>query len=310
MRSSLNREQYGLALYYVCYFGATEICELLICFGADVNFLANYPATHPIHLLILSFIPPLLYSLFHRSLGHVSPLFIACYNAHPVCVDFLLASGANANLANVGDFSPLIATAFLKGGKQFGFTLDQFIDNRCRCMRSLLGAGAAIDNTTHTGHTALNTSVWNRRLTEILIESRANVNHLTICLNSCLHRAVRLRSADVVKMLCESISHTDDVNVCGWSALMYACNAVNPAIVELLIDYGANIDLVHSGGCTALKIVMLKPSISRYRVAVLQLLAGSVEKRVMESSADWIRLARIERNQHQDWVSSKKCWYV
>ena len=63
-------------------------------------------------------------------------------------------------------FNPLMETA--GNDIPVGFTLlDQFIDNRCRCMRSLLASGASVDQTNHNEWTALMVAIWNFRLSEI-----------------------------------------------------------------------------------------------------------------------------------------------
>ena len=122
-------ERNNRALFEAYRGGAEEICEVLIRFGADINFAV---------------------------VNQQTPLFIACRNrnAHPVCVDLLLSYKTNVNAGGLNFVTtPLMATAD-QVDIPAGLTLDQFIDNRCRCMRSLLAAGAAIDQTDCYGITA------------------------------------------------------------------------------------------------------------------------------------------------------------
>ena len=167
-----NLERNNRALFEACRDGDDEICEVLIIFGADVN------------------------SVDHQE----TPLFIACWNAHPACVDLLLAQGVNVNPVDLSGWTPLMAAACEYDGFLFGLTLDKFIDNRCRCMRALLAAGVAIDQTDNYGGTALLDVMWNILLAEILIEAGANVTLLSKYSSSALHIASRRNNVEVVEL--------------------------------------------------------------------------------------------------------------
>ena len=117
--------------------------------------------------------------------------------------------------------------------------------------------------------------------------------------DSALHRAViENKSADLVKLL-EGGADIDEREVnCrfGQTPLHWACSYLNPAIVDSLLCHNADIDIVNKYGRTALQNAMSHPSIYTNRMAVLQLMATCAQTRLEASSADWIRLARNERN--------------
>ena len=114
-------------------------------------------------------------------------------------------------------------------------------------------------------------------------------------LYSDLHRAIiSNNAADVIELL-KGGSVFDEVNIYGRTPLHIACCCVSPTIVDLLLRHNADIDIVDNGGHTALQLAMYR-STSPNRVAVLQLMATCAQTRLEASSADWIRLARNERN--------------
>ena len=104
-----------------------------------------------------------------------------------------------------------------------GFTFDEFIENCCRCMRLLISAGAAIDQTNTDGFTALMYACgWNIRLAETLIQAGANVKVCTNAMVSALFLAVERNKPDVVEMLLQRDTDIDAVYVVnGWTPLHY-----------------------------------------------------------------------------------------
>ena len=225
-----------------------------------------------------------------------TPLYAACQNSHPECVDLMLNHGANLNAGDMDDArTPLIASS----GEDFipfGSTTNQFIDNRCRCMRSLLSAGAMIDQTDNDGHTALMYATWNLRLAEFLINFGANVNISDKTQTSILHDACnRDISGDVVNLLLERGANINVVNRHQRTPLHCACNNLYPAVVDSLLRRGADIDIGTSGGTTARQVALSRYVTSPNRMDVIQLMHKCAQTRLESSLADWIRLARNER---------------
>ena len=169
-------------------------------------------------------------------------------------------------------------------------------------MRSLLFAGAVIDQTNTYGSTALMRATWNFRLTEILVEVGANVNILNNYRISALHHASQRNNADVLELLLKRGADIDEVNDDGWTPLHFAClylHTAAPAVVESLLRHNADIDIEDYNGRTALQCAMFEPT-SPNRLAVLQLMATCAQTRLEASSADWIRIAQNERRRPQN----------
>ena len=271
LQNSHHLERNNLAMFEAVCDGAAELCEVLISFGADVNYTGGRQGT---------------------------PLFLACWYAHPACVDLLLAHGANVNTVNLShSWTPLIGTA-VKNDTPIGLTLDQFIDKRCQCMRSLLAGVVAIDQTDKHGYSAVMCASWCLQLTEILVEAGANINILNLNLINALHIATVRKNADVVEMLLKRGADVDALTDDRVAPLLWVCRNLVPVIVESLLRHNADIDIVDNFGRTPLQCVLVCPVTSPNRVAVLQLMATCAQTRLEASSADWIRLAGNEQHGH------------
>ena len=91
-----------------------------------------------------------------------------------------------------------------------------------------------------------------------------------------------------------------DVELLDVTPLHWACLNQQPDAVETFLHQGADIDIVDPRGKTALQEALYGHSSSMSnRVATLQHLATCSQTRLEASSADWIRLARNERNRPQ-----------
>ena len=222
-----------------------------------------------------------------------TPLFIACKNAHPVCVDLLLSHGANMNIGKLKiGATPLMASA-REDDTHGGLRLDRFVENRCRCMFSLLSAGAAINLIDNDGRTALVTATWNFQLLKILVEAGANVNVLNKNQVSAVYMAImKNSSADVVDLLLERGADIDAVDVESETPLHFACHILHSAVVDSLLRHCADIDIVDNYGRTALQLAVSRPITSPDGLAVLKLMGACAQMRLESSLIDWIRLAR------------------
>ena len=112
------------------------------------------------------------------------------------------------------------------------------------------------------------------------------------------HASMQNNLADLVELL-EGAADIDEVNMFGWTSLHFACAYFNVAPVDLLLRRGADIDIVNDDGRTALQLAMSRSDTYPNSVAVLQLMATYAQTRLEASSADWIHLARNERDRPQ-----------
>ena len=122
---------------------------------------------------------------------------------------------------------------------------------------------------------------------------------------SVLHDAVALHNlANVVELL-QGGADIDEVDEDGQTPLHWACILFNTAVVEALLRHNADIEMVNNDGYTALQCCIFLPDTfpnlpasfpTSSRMDMLQLMAMCAQTRLGASSAEWIRLARNERN--------------
>ena len=279
-KKKITRDQ--LALFGACRDGDLEILKDLILLVTNVNFT----------------VWDQMWDL--ENFAFMTPLYIACLNAHHACVDLLLVHGANVNAGIMRwGVTPLMATAHK--------TSVEFIENRCRCMNSLLDAGAGIDKISRTElkFSALMCAGWNFRLTKVLLNAGANLNIVNKMQCTILTNAIifvnnvspnfKAEIVEIVELLMQSGADIDSVDFSKTTVLHWACYLSRPVGVDMVLLLGADIDMVNYQGKTALQAA-LSGSYSSDRLAVLQKMATCSQTRLEASSAEWIRLAQQERN--------------
>ena len=202
-----------------------------------------------------------------------SALWYAIHGAHAEVVELLLDRGANPNVADNYDDTPL--------------------HQACSChtistavVGLLLRRGADIDTVNHNGKTALQ-----------LVLSRAK--------HDVSWYAIKGGYAAVVELLLDRGANPNVADTYGDTPLHQACSSqkLSPAIVDSLLRHGADIDTVNDNGETALQLVLSRAKCASLE-AVIHLIYTYEQIRaqillVENYSADWIRLARNERNRPQ-----------
>ena len=223
----------------------------------------------------------------------------AVENAHPECVVLLLAHKANVDVLT-SDNKTIIMGAAL----HCQYAGIKFIDARCQCIHLLLDNGDVAVNWNFylQCKTALMLATWNVQLTRLLIEAGAFVNYLDNIRRSALWCAIKGKSSEVVELLLDSGANPNVVDNYGNTPLHQACSShtLVPAIVESLLRHGTDIGAVNGDGKTALQCVLSRSVRYASRETVIQLIDTYEHIRALEvSSAEWIRLARNERNRPQ-----------
>ena len=177
--------------------GHSDIVRVLINYGADVNILAKDP--------------------------NVTPLIAACYYQRTVCVDLLLAGGADPK--QCCRLSPLSAACIIDHDKPMDSTI----------LGKLLSAGADPNIQAEHGHTPLMQAAaygYDKGV-EILLNAAADVN-IQNSYGTALHCAAGWGHLAVSKMLLASGAQASLTNSYGCTPLDLALDNGHHKVCELL----------------------------------------------------------------------------
>ena len=191
----------GTSLTIASESGHSEVVRVLINYGADVNILAKNP--------------------------NLTALMFACTYQRTVCVDLLLAGGADPNLCG-REQSPLIAACITRGHDQ---PMDPTI------LDKLLSAGANPNTqTAEHGNTALMYAAYYgyEKGVQVLLNAAADVNIQTSDGNTALHDAAAEGHLAVCKILLASGAQATVTDSNGRTPFDDALNNGHHEVCELL----------------------------------------------------------------------------
>ncbi|KAK9849299.1 hypothetical protein MYU51_014545 [Penicillium brevicompactum] len=261
-------KNYSNALFAALYNGHHAVVKLLLDEGADVN--AELPPVGDDSMTFVGERQVLLKSLkgvrrhsrqdrWDRAVveklqydGFGSALQTAIFKEHKEIANVLLERGANPNVQRGWFGNPLQVAAYKED---------------ISMVQTLLGKGAAVNTPTKYGNT-LQIAIFkrNQTLVEVLLQNGADCNSNDCCGGDFKDLALLHRDWDTVRLLKRrdqprSYDHAFD------NALRIASSLGHQGIVQLLIDYGADVNARSSHGETPLKVASYKG-----HLAVVQLL--------------------------------------
>lgn len=208
-------------LYYAAYFGFHQIIERLLDMHQDINAEGGFYGT---------------------------PLQVACKEGPTDTVCLLLERGAEINAIPESGNNVLHDAV---SRKDVG--LVEFLISR--------GADTEVQN--HRGNTPLIVAakIGACEVIEILLQHRANINgvgqtHLSdmFAFSSPLSTATMTRNYSAIKLLLERGAKADQKDMYKRTALYWALNFGNLDIIELFVDFGADLNTVDDRGDTPLLI--------------------------------------------------------
>lgn len=194
--------------------------------------------------------------------GH-TPLIVACINGYTDIVNYLISAGANVNIEDLEERSPLyisimcerygIVKQLLKAGAYVNWVTK---DNGLSCihgaalvddssiMYSLLKAGANPDIQDKKKNTALHVSCINNHhaCTAALLQYNANPNIQDNYGNSPLVNACDVDSEECVRLLLHYNADPNIMSEMSITPLHSACDSESTEIVKMLVEAGADVN--------------------------------------------------------------------
>ena len=205
------------AIMVTRWYQEISLVKLLIKLGADPNVRVN-------------------------NVNGRSALIISCYSRNYEIAKYLLNHGANVNIRDNYDNTPLMYCGFVTGCADIA--------------ELLLQHGADVNIQNEDGATALMCSCVERfiDIVKLVLQYDADVNirdnlGVTALMHSC-----RIENADIniVKLLLKRNADIDVQNKAGETVLIIAIKRGHLDIAELLLQHGANPNIHDIGGGTAL----------------------------------------------------------
>lgn len=194
--------------------------------------------------------------------GH-TPLIVACINGYTDIVNYLISAGANVNIEDLEERSPLyisimcerygIVKLLLKAGAYVNWvTKDKGLScihgaalvDDSSIMYSLLKAGANPDIQDKKKNTALHVSCINNHhtCTTALLQYNANPNIQDNYGNSPLVNACDADSEECVRLLLQYNADPNIMSEMSMTPLHSACDSESTAIVKMLVEAGADVN--------------------------------------------------------------------
>lgn len=208
-------------LHIACYYGYSEIVEILLKNGATVNSLDSERNT-ALHLCCI-------------------PLFGKIYDGHIKIAKSLIAYGAQIDAENDINCTPLILASS---------------NTNIEIIELLLKSGANINKRNENGLTCLHEASYtdrnNTSILQLMLQNNADIN---LCDHegwSPIVLSTLAGNIENIKLLLENGAQLN-TNVFGIFPLHFACAMNRIDIVKLLLEYNANTNIKNEEGKTALQ---------------------------------------------------------
>ena len=242
----LNNDGYSL-LHYACQHGSLESVKMLVSAGAGVRVTNDEGKTclHTVAEAGRTEIVRYLVSLPHVDVNQDTvesdtALHLAVLHVKPDVVQVLIDAGADINIQDSEGRSPLHTACELG-------TLDM--------VKMLVRAGAGVRATDNEGWTCFQLAAC-RGHTEtvryLVCLPEVDVNHGDAGDHTALHLAAVGTHTDAVQVLIDAGADVNILNNDGYSLLHYACEYGALEIVKMLVRAGAGVRATDNNGCTCL----------------------------------------------------------
>ena len=267
------------SFYFASRFGASNVVELLLRYGAQVNFVVDGAASDADTALgiacetgHLPVAKVLIQNGANPYIGGSPAMHAAARANKPIMVDFLLKEGVNVNARDPYNQTALHIAASYDSEDVVKFLLNAHceldLENNYGCtalhaaarnnsvgiVKVLLDADCALDLQDDHGSTALHYAARNGYVGKVkkLLDAYCNLNLKDIDGCTALYCAARNGHVDIVKKLLDAHCDLNLKDNDGRTTLHNAARSGRVDVVKLLLDARCDLNLKDNDGYTAL----------------------------------------------------------
>ena len=241
------------ALELACQMGNVYALNALYDSGADSsivsvqgNTLLHVAVLHDCRKEVLMFVIHHSVDVNATNNENESALLVACQKGNLHTINILLDSGADPSIAST----------------EGNTCLHYAVDGRCskKVLQAIIDIGADVNATNKEGVTALMVACkkGNVDATYVLLQAGADLRIADCNGNTCMHHAIVCWcNKETIQAM---INHGADVNATNQdsvTSLVLACQIRNEVVIKVLLDAGADPNIVSSKGNTSLHAAVL-----------------------------------------------------
>ncbi|WP_298892647.1 ankyrin repeat domain-containing protein [uncultured Psychroserpens sp.] len=228
-----------------------EKAKLLLDYGFDVNQKKNSNSYSLLHMAVSYGDPDLVEEIVNRkaNINERDNKFLRTplhFSKNSEITTLLINAGADLNAKDIQGISPLLSSLM---NPSVSFPEEEI----CKQVKLILDAGADINSTDNYGNTTLLIAISFplRKCVDLILKYYPDVNCQNDNGHTALSLAINIGSIDIVRVLIDLGADIDLVNPHDlWSPLFIATNRGNVRMVEILMEAGANKNLMDKNGKT------------------------------------------------------------
>jgi ankyrin repeat protein len=269
-----DRERSATPLHWAAFSGSTEVGELLIARGADVNA---------------------------KDRSGFTPLHFAAYQDDRAVAELLIRSGAQVNAGGTAGITPLqkaIERLALSNATSHQVSPSD-VAATSSVVELLLASGADVNGGIRSlSPLFLAVASGQKALVELLIDKGANIAVKGDEDVTPLYMATKTDSKEIAELLIARGAEVDPRTKSGYTPLLWAAHQGNKDLAELLIAHGANVNSKDIQSRTPLVWALLTASFSSPSGQTLRSKVGpaeqeEVQKELKDMKGQWHEVAML-----------------
>ena len=290
------------ALMYGIISGNIDCAELLIKAGASVNDKANHGET-ALLLAAVQNADTCVSALIQGGADvNNEPLVKSAMYGNYKCVDLLVKAGADVN--SVSKFTPLLSAVLIdhknceNNAKVMGMTFIAENHSHKKCIDILLNAGADVNTKVCNENHIYFRAVRSENDADTVNITDPNLAIVSGC--TALHKAAENNHPECIELLVQAGADVNLIDNTGSPALYYAATNGHDKCVELLTNAGAKVDEKDGYGFTSL----MAAAANGHNTCVQRLLQSKADFNAENTNTDQTALTLAAFHGHHECLDS------